>query len=199
MGGSLSASTSTSSSSYDDLGGLREEELEELSSLTLFTRAELQSLYHRFRTLDRASAGHLLDDDLLRVPEVAMNPLVDRVVQAVGGGGGGLTFVGFCKALAAFNARRSKEEVLEAVFECFDRDRDGLLDRREIAELVRTIVGDKGMQKEDVDKLVELTIAEADWDGDGALNFVEYCRALDGVEHVDVSIRQVQSSKKRSA
>jgi calcineurin B family protein 1 len=39
-------------------------------------------LYSRFLNLDRQSRGYLDREDFLRIPELAINPLGDRIVDA---------------------------------------------------------------------------------------------------------------------
>jgi calcineurin B family protein 1 len=36
----------------------------------------------RFSSLDKAGKGHLTREDFLRIPELAINPLGDRIVHA---------------------------------------------------------------------------------------------------------------------
>lgn len=42
---------------------------------------EIKTLYKRFRRLDRGGRGTISSDDLMMIPEVAMNPLSSRLVS----------------------------------------------------------------------------------------------------------------------
>ena len=73
-------------SQFDDDDLLRPEELEELELMSGFTKDEVIKLYRRFRTLDRTGDGTISEEELLRVPELAMNPMVERIVGYFGFG-----------------------------------------------------------------------------------------------------------------
>jgi len=178
----------------DGVGGLRAEEVDELATLSHLTRRDVVELYSRFKTLDRSSVGHLTEEDLLRVPAVAMNPMADHILKLFGFRGGGpdrkttINFTDFVKALSAFSAKRARDEVLESCFDAFDEDRDGLISRDEFVAVVRTMVGDKAMRPHEIEQLVDAALAEADVDNDGALNFAEFSRALDGAAQVEAAL-----------
>lgn len=46
------------------------------------TASQIERLYSRFTSLDRTDCGTLSRDDFLRIPELAINPLCDRIVHA---------------------------------------------------------------------------------------------------------------------
>lgn len=48
----------------------------------LVTPNQIERLYSRFTSLDRTDCGTLSRDDFLRIPELAINPLCDRIVHA---------------------------------------------------------------------------------------------------------------------
>lgn len=43
---------------------------------------QIERLYSRFTSLDRTDCGTLSREDFLRIPELAINPLCDRIVHA---------------------------------------------------------------------------------------------------------------------
>ena len=47
-----------------------------------FTRSQIERLYARFSSLDKQGRGFLAREDFLRIPELAINPLGDRIVHA---------------------------------------------------------------------------------------------------------------------
>ena len=61
---------------------LRAEEIAEITEETGFTKQQIERLYTRFTSLDRNSHGFLTREDFLRIPELAINPLGDRIVHA---------------------------------------------------------------------------------------------------------------------
>lgn len=54
-----------------------------LLSLTIVSSSEIKRLYKRFQQLDRQSQGFMLPEDLLSIPELAMNPLSKHLLEFV--------------------------------------------------------------------------------------------------------------------
>ena len=46
------------------------------------TANQIERLYSRFTSLDKQQKGYLQREDFLRIPELAINPLCDRIVHA---------------------------------------------------------------------------------------------------------------------
>ena len=61
---------------------LQPEEIEAITEETGFTKQQIERLYARFSSLDKQSHGYLTREDFLRIPELAINPLGDRIVHA---------------------------------------------------------------------------------------------------------------------
>ena len=51
-------------------------------SLFSVTSNQIERLWSRFTSLDKQQKGHLTREDFLRIPELAINPLGDRIVHA---------------------------------------------------------------------------------------------------------------------
>lgn len=49
---------------------------------TGFSERQIERLYSRFLGLDKQEKGRLSREDFLRIPELAINPLGDRIVHA---------------------------------------------------------------------------------------------------------------------
>lgn len=60
---------------------LQDEEIQLISEETGFTPAQVERLYSRFTTLDKDTNGSLSKEDFLKIPELAINPLCDRIVH----------------------------------------------------------------------------------------------------------------------
>lgn len=61
---------------------LTEENIREISAETGFTSNQIERLWSRFTSLDKQQKGYLTREDFLRIPELAINPLGDRIVHA---------------------------------------------------------------------------------------------------------------------
>lgn len=55
-------------------------ELENALVMTNFNKNEIESLWERFQKLDRLQDGELQKRDFMQVPEMAINPLADRII-----------------------------------------------------------------------------------------------------------------------
>lgn len=53
-----------------------------INNLFAVTPNQIERLYSRFTALDRGDCGTLSRDDLLRIPEIAINPLGERIVNS---------------------------------------------------------------------------------------------------------------------
>lgn len=170
---------------------------------------QVASLYERFRKLDREKHGVLTKKELMMVPELAMNPLADRLVDVVlaEGSDGAINFRDFLRLLACFHVR--SDASLTRLFQLFDEDGDGMLSRADLRSTIRQMVGpgpevgadgsSSSKQKvvvtdDEVDSMVDST-AEALGikGGDGTADlaaFLAYARAcgLDKLMQVRVAV-----------
>merc|ERR1719490_332976 len=86
---------------------LEAEELNTLQEETGFSRKQIETLHTRFLRLDKNGKGHLGREDFLMIPELAINPLGDRIVHAFctldnTNGEDQVDFRGFLRLLARF-------------------------------------------------------------------------------------------------
>lgn len=70
----------------------------------IVTPNQIERLYSRFTSLDRGDCGTLSREDFLRIPELAINPLGDRIVNAFfdESGNDRVNFLQFMQVLAHF-------------------------------------------------------------------------------------------------
>ncbi|MFH4974436.1 hypothetical protein AB6A40_001145 [Gnathostoma spinigerum] len=61
---------------------LQEDEIQSIAEETGFSRNQIVRLYSRFLSLDKQGRGYLDRDDFLRIPELAINPLGERIIDA---------------------------------------------------------------------------------------------------------------------
>lgn len=60
---------------------LQDGEIKQISEETGFSPSQIERLYSRFAHLDRGNCGTLNKNDLMSIPELAINPLCDRLIQ----------------------------------------------------------------------------------------------------------------------
>jgi Ca2+-binding EF-hand superfamily protein len=93
---------------------LRPEEVEELQQISGYSTTEVRRMYLRFIKLDSRKVGTVSKEDLMRIPELAMNPLVDRIVDVLGlDNRSRLNFTQFLQSLAPFSRSASRETKLK--------------------------------------------------------------------------------------
>lgn len=164
-------------SSSSDLTTADIKELEE----TGFQPGEIKKLYDRFRKLDRKGRGFIRREDLLKIPELAMNPLVHRIIAlfrpssaiAKDAGVWQINFKEFLKALSVFSESGNIEAKARFAFRVYDIDQDGFISEGELYEVMKTMVGDN-VDEADLKDTVRATIESWDVDGDGRLSYEEF-------------------------
>jgi serine/threonine-protein phosphatase 2B regulatory subunit len=89
---------------------LRPEEVQELQDLTQYEPKEIRTLFKRFRRLDRGNRGTISSDDIIMIPEVAMNPLASRLTALFPRDSEDrITFTSFVSGLAIFSEKARPE------------------------------------------------------------------------------------------
>ncbi|CAH0551808.1 unnamed protein product [Brassicogethes aeneus] len=167
---------------------LRQEEIAQIQQETGFTASQIERLYSRFTALDRGDCGTLSRDDFLRIPELAINPLGERIVNSFFQGDeftDRVNFRQFMQVLSHFrpikkhkdNRLNSREEKLKFAFKMYDLDNDDLISKDELLAILHMMVG-TNISEEQLISIAERTILEADEDGDQMISFEEFCKAL---------------------
>ncbi|KAL9644482.1 hypothetical protein ABK040_009348 [Willaertia magna] len=157
---------------------LRPEEIEEMQKGTNFNHKEIKKLYKRFKKLDKDGNGNITKDEFLMIPELAVNPLVKRVISIFDANGdGSVNFKEFISALSVFNALGDKQKKLEFAFKVYDIDGDGFISNGELFTVLKMMVGNN-LSDVQLQQIVDKTILEADEDGDGKISFEEFGKVL---------------------
>jgi len=172
---------------------LRDEELAEIQKETGFTANQIERLYSRFTSLDKSNTGALSRDDFLRIPELAINPLGDRIVNSFfTNNDDRVNFRQFVAVLAHFrpvrknrdNKYNSREGKLRFAFKLYDLDDDDHISKDELLAILQMMVGEN-ISEDQLLSIAERTITESDTDGDGLISFDEFSTSLNRseVEH----------------
>merc|ERR1711862_38360 len=171
---------------------LQQEEIDEITAETGFTKQQIERLYARFSSLDKQSHGYLTREDFLRIPELAINPLGDRIVHAFfyeskNTDEEKVDFKDFVRVLAHFrpikkNAEKNKlntrMEKLHFAFRMYDLDGDDKISKEELLAVLTMMVGNN-ISIEQLISIAERTIMEADSDKDDLISFEEFANVLE--------------------
>ncbi|KAF5896599.1 calcineurin B homologous protein 1, partial [Clarias magur] len=169
---------------------LREEDIEEIKKETGFSHSQITRLYSRFHSLDKGENGALSREDFQRIPELAINPLGDRIINAFfSEGEDQVNFRGFMRTLAHFRPvednEKNKDPNIEPLnsrsnkllfaFRLYDLDRDDKISRDELLQVLRMMVG-VNISDEQLGSIADRTIQEADTNGDMCISFTEFIK-----------------------
>eukprot|EP00055_Hartaetosiga_balthica_P000431 m.136545 g.136545 ORF g.136545 m.136545 type:complete len:209 (+) comp10733_c0_seq1:89-715(+) len=169
--------------------------------MTGFTPNQIRRLYRRFTQLDTANRGYIVAEDLMAIPELAINPISNRIIQLFVHDAGtnpsrSIEFPKFLTTLAVFAPltqahkrfhdtneikqweARQKHDKLQFLFNIYDTHGDGFIDQQELFSVLKGLVVG-GMSDEQLRFIVEQTICEADNVGDGNISFDKFCHVLE--------------------
>ena len=183
---------------------LEQENIEQISEESGFTSNHIERLWSRFTSLDQQQKGHLTREDFLRIPELAINPLGDRILHAFfrdssnkdeeeGGEFNGantkeiVNFPDFVRVLAHFrpikknhdkNQMNSRTDKLRFAFRMYDLDGDDKISKEELLAVLTMMVG-ANISEDQFLSIAERTIIDADDDKDNLISFDEFCKVLE--------------------
>jgi len=183
---------------------LTPDDIAEISQETGFTSSQIERLWSRFTSLDKQQKGFLSREDFLRIPELAINPLGDRIVHAFfrdsakredGNSSFAneddvsdrVNFPDFVRVLAHFrplkknvekNKLNGREEKLRFAFRMYDLDGDDRISKEELLAVLTMMVG-ANICEEQLVSIAERTIMEADTDKDNLISFQEFKKVLE--------------------
>jgi len=183
---------------------LDESEIEEIQKETGFSSSQIKRLYSRFSNLDKDNKAYLSHEDLRRIPELAINPLGERIIDSffVSHDSEGINFKQFVCVLARFRKTTDdsdkpcplnmREHKLKYAFMMYDIDNSGLISKKNIEHILTLMVG-SNKSSEQLTAIADRTMSEADEDKDGFLTFEEFCKAMDKTDFQSkMSIRFLQ-------
>ncbi|KAG9336757.1 hypothetical protein JZ751_003105 [Albula glossodonta] len=150
------------------------------------SHSQITRLYSRFTSLDKGENGTLSREDFQRIPELAINPLGDRIINAFFPEG---TLAHFRpiedneknKDPTASEPLNSRTNKLLFAFRLYDLDRDDKISRDELLQVLRMMVG-VNISDEQLGSIADRTIQEADQNGDNSISFNEFIKVLEKVD-----------------
>ncbi|CAF1129143.1 unnamed protein product [Rotaria sordida] len=175
---------------------LQQDDLQNICQQTGFAVKQVQRLYSRFKTLDKRDCGYLTRENLLCIPEVNINPLGERLIDVIMedyGENNQINFKQFIFLLAKFRRAKFKSSITEYntrdsklrfLFDMYDRNHDMKIDRNELLEVLKMMVGGN-IHDDQIATIADHTINELDTDGDKSITFEEFCKTLERIDADD--------------
>merc|ERR1712244_72184 len=146
-----------------------------------FDADEIKRLGKRFKKLDLDNSGSLSVDEFMSLPELQQNPLVQRVIEIFDDDGNGeVDFKEFIQGVSQFSVKGDKNSKLRFAFRIYDIDNDGYISNGELFQVLKMMVG-SNLKETQLQQIVDKTIMYADKDGDGKINFQEFCAVVEGM------------------
>ena len=115
---------------------LQKEDIQEISDETGFSHNQITRLYSRFTSLDKKNLSYLTKEDFVRIPELHINPLRDRIIDVIvddSGFNDRINFKQFARVFATFRRGKtdavSKDNKLKFLFSVYDRDKDNMINK----------------------------------------------------------------------
>lgn len=150
----------------------------EISREIPFSQEELLMLEQRFRRLDIDGSGMLEPNEFFDIPELAQNPLVQRVISVFDkNGDGNISFYEFVTGLSKLSESGSEDDKLRFLFSIYDMDKDGFISNGELFRVLKMMVGNN-LTDIQLQQLVDRTLIRADEDFDGKISYPEFCKMV---------------------
>eukprot|EP00029_Vermamoeba_vermiformis_P011509 TRINITY_DN6342_c0_g1_i1.p1 TRINITY_DN6342_c0_g1~~TRINITY_DN6342_c0_g1_i1.p1 ORF type:complete len:183 (+),score=79.34 TRINITY_DN6342_c0_g1_i1:84-632(+) len=164
---------------------LTTEEIDAMKVMSNFSEKELKRLHRRFKKLDKDSSGTLTIDEFMSIPELAVNPLLERVISIFDTNKDNeVEFKEFISALSIFSDKGNKEGKLKFAFQVYDIDGDGFISNGELFQVLKMMVG-SNLNDVQLQQIVDKTILEGDQDKDGRISFEEFKRMISNIEEIE--------------
>jgi len=155
---------------------------------TDFSEEELRKLHRRFSKIDTNGSGTLTTDEFFSIPELAVNPLLERIIDVLDTNKDKeIQFSEFIQALATFTNKDNLEGKLKFLFQVYDMDNDGFISNGELFQVLKMMVGNN-LTDIQLQNIVDKTIIEADEDGDGKLSYPEFVKMIQDQEEIGAKL-----------
>ncbi|NXA55804.1 CIB1 protein, partial [Nothocercus julius] len=142
--------------------------------------------YTRFRELlpaeqrEAALSARLPKSCVLELPELRANPFRHRICHVFStaeDGSNSLSFEDFLDMLSVFSESATSEIKAHYAFHIFDFNDDGILDTKDLENLVNCLTGqseESRLSDAEMEQLIKNILEESDIDKDGTINFCEF-------------------------
>jgi serine/threonine-protein phosphatase 2B regulatory subunit len=167
------------------VSGLDRESIDALLKASGFSEGELKKLYRRFKLLDKDGSGTLTTNEFMSIPDLALNPLLERILQIFDKNKDDeIQFSEFISVLSTLSDKGTKEDKLRFAFQVYDIDADGYISNGELFRVLKMMVG-TNLTDIQLQQIVDKSMIEGDLDGDGKISFEEFVKMIGTSEGID--------------
>jgi len=143
-----------------------------------FEPDEIRKLLAKFKQLDLDDSKSVSINELMSIPALQSNPLVQRVIDIFDEDQNGeVDFKEFIQGVSQFSVKGDKSSKLRFAFKIYDMDGDGYISNGELFQVLKMMVG-SNLKDTQLQQIVDKTILFADKDEDGKINFEEFCEVV---------------------
>jgi len=143
-----------------------------------FEPEEIRRLFSRFKKIDLDDSKTVTSSELMDIPALQANPLVQRVIDIFDEDQNGeVDFKEFIQGVSQFSVKGDKSSKLRFAFKIYDMDNDGYISNGELFQVLKMMVG-SNLKDTQLQQIVDKTILFADKDEDGKINFEEFCEVV---------------------
>jgi len=165
--------------------GLDRETIDQAIKASNFSEQELKKLYRRFKLLDKDGSGTLTTEEFLSIPDLALNPLLERILQIFDKNKDEeIQFDEFITVLSTLSDKGSKADKLRFAFQVYDIDGDGYISNGELFRVLKMMVG-TNLTDVQLQQIVDKSILEGDTDNDGRISFEEFVKMIGNSDSID--------------
>ena len=127
----------------------QDEQIEQYSECTFFTRKDILRLYKRFSHLNPVKINSRIADvwtrlsfeEVQMIPELRVNPFRDRICEVFSTDGYGLNFEDFLDLFSVFSERAPWDLKATYAFRIFDFNRDNAICKNDIEQVLLCLTG----------------------------------------------------------
>ncbi|KAF8794525.1 Calcium and integrin-binding family member 2 like protein [Argiope bruennichi] len=155
-----------------------EEELLDFQKLTYLSRKQIIKLYKEFCSfhpdMQNPKNPVLPQSFLLLMPELKVNPFLDRIIKVFCSQLHHITFEDFLDMMSIFCEEAPIDVKTSYAFRIYDFDDDDMFSREDIQELLSRLTCGNELSDEDYAEIIECVFLEADLDTDGYISYPEF-------------------------
>ncbi|XP_030137412.1 calcium and integrin-binding protein 1 [Taeniopygia guttata] len=160
--------------------------LSEYQELTFLSKQEILLAYKRFSELlpkeerENACSARVPKSQILTLPELRANPFQHQICHVFStseSGDDSMSFEDFLDMLSVFSDSATSDIKSHYAFRIFDFDNDGILDRKDLEQLVNCLTGqgeESQLSSAEMEQLIQNILEESDIDKDGTINLSEF-------------------------